>query len=83
MNACRDCKGFVIDVRGNPGGIGGLAMGVAGWFIDQSDVRLGTEYLRGLTMKFVIFPRPEPFRVHSRSWWTGARHRLRRFSPAD
>jgi carboxyl-terminal processing protease len=62
VNACRDCRGFVIDVRGNPGGIGGLAMGVAGWFIDQSDVRLGTEYLRGLTMKFVIFPRPEPFR---------------------
>lgn len=62
VNGCRDCKGFVIDIRGNPGGIGGLAMGVAGWFIDQSGVRLGTEYLRGLTINFVIFPRAEPFR---------------------
>lgn len=62
VNACLHCKGFVIDVRGNPGGIGGLAMGVAGWFIDQAGVRLGTEYLRGLTIKFVIYPRPEPFR---------------------
>lgn len=62
INGCRDCKGFVIDVRGNPGGIGGLAMGVAGWFIDQSGIQLGTEYLRGLTLKFAIFPRAEPFR---------------------
>ena len=62
IKGCRDCRGFVVDVRGNPGGIGGLAMGVAGWFTDQSGLQLGTEYLRGLTIKFVIFPRPEPFR---------------------
>ena len=62
VGGCRDCKGFVIDVRGNPGGIGGLAMGIAGWFIDQAGVHLGTEYLRGLTVKFTIFPRAEPFR---------------------
>ena len=62
VHACRECKGFVVDVRGNPGGIGGLAMGAAGWFMDQSGVRLGNEYLRGLTIKFVIFPRSEPFR---------------------
>ncbi len=62
VKGCRDCSGFVIDVRGNPGGIGGLAMGVAGWFIDQSGLQLGTEYLRGTTLKFVVFPRPQPFR---------------------
>jgi carboxyl-terminal processing protease len=62
IKSCADCKGFVIDVRGNPGGIGGMAMGLAGWFMDRSGVQLGTEYLRGLTIKFVIFPRPEPFR---------------------
>jgi carboxyl-terminal processing protease len=62
IKGCADCKGFVIDLRGNPGGIGGLAMGLAGWFMDRSGVQLGTEYLRGLTVKFVIFPRPEPFR---------------------
>ena len=62
IKGCRDCRGFVVDVRGNPGGIGGLAMGVAGWFTDQSGLQLGTEYLRGLTLKLVIFPRAEPFR---------------------
>jgi carboxyl-terminal processing protease len=62
VNGCRDCRGFVIDVRGNPGGIGGLATGVAGWFIDQSGLLLGTSYLRTATIKFVIFPRPQPFR---------------------
>jgi len=63
VGACRDCKGFVIDLRGNPGGIGGLAMGVAGWFVDQAGLQLGTEYLRGIgPIKFVIYPRAEPFR---------------------
>ncbi|HTS31199.1 MAG TPA: S41 family peptidase [Bryobacteraceae bacterium] len=62
VGGCRDCKGFIIDVRGNPGGIGGLAMGIAGWFTDRSGLRLGTEYLRGVTFQFVIFPRLEPFR---------------------
>jgi carboxyl-terminal processing protease len=62
IGGCRDCRGFVLDLRGNPGGIGGLAMGVAGWFTDQSGLQLGTMYLRGLTIKFVIFPRLEPFR---------------------
>src|ERR1035437_3972781 len=62
IKGCRDCRGFVIDLRGNPGGLGGLAMGVAGWFTDQSGLQLGTEYLRGLTIKFAIFPRADPFR---------------------
>jgi len=62
VKGCAGCSGFVLDVRGNPGGIAGLAMGVAGWFTDQSGLQLGTTYLRGLTLKFVIFPRPEPFR---------------------
>ena len=36
MQECADCRGFVIDLRGNPGGIGGLATGLAGWFIDRA-----------------------------------------------
>jgi carboxyl-terminal processing protease len=62
VTGCANCKGFVIDVRGNPGGIGGLAMGIAGWFIDRSGTQLGTEYLRAATIKFVVFPRPQTFR---------------------
>jgi carboxyl-terminal processing protease len=59
---CEGCKGFIIDLRGNPGGLGGLAMGVAGWFVNESGMRLGTMYLRASDLKFVIFPRPQPFR---------------------
>jgi carboxyl-terminal processing protease len=62
VEGCRECKGFVIDVRGNPGGIGGLALGLAGWFVDQSGLELGKMYLRGATINFAIYPRPEPFR---------------------
>jgi carboxyl-terminal processing protease len=62
VKGCEGCKGFVIDLRGNPGGLGALAMGVAGWFVDQSGLQLGTMYLRASNLKFVIFPRPQPFR---------------------
>jgi carboxyl-terminal processing protease len=62
IQGCRDCRGFVLDLRGNPGGLGGLAMGAAGWFTDQAGLQLGTMYMRGLTIKFAIIPRAEPFR---------------------
>ncbi|MGE3167189.1 MAG: S41 family peptidase [Planctomycetota bacterium] len=54
-------KGIIVDLRGNPGGIGAMAMGLAGWFIDRSDAKLGTMILRGTTLKFVVFPRAEVF----------------------
>jgi carboxyl-terminal processing protease len=62
MSQCGDCKGFIIDLRGNPGGLGGMAMGLAGWFTSQSGLRLGTMYLRSTSLKFAVFPRAEPFR---------------------
>ena len=62
VKACADCRGFILDLRGNPGGIGGLAMGVAGFFVDKAGQQLGTMYLRSSKLSFVIFPRPEPFR---------------------
>lgn len=61
VTACRNCDGFIVDVRGNPGGLGVLAMGVAGWFTDKQGQRLGSMFLRGATIKFAVFPRPEPF----------------------
>jgi carboxyl-terminal processing protease len=61
VKECKECSGFIIDMRGNPGGIGGLALGVAGWFTDQKGQRLGTMYMRGASIKFALFPRPEPF----------------------
>lgn len=62
VKSCGKCSGFVIDLRGNPGGLGALAMGVAGWFIDKSGLQLGTMLMKDTTLNFVVFPRPAPFR---------------------
>jgi carboxyl-terminal processing protease len=57
VEACHACDGFIVDLRGNPGGIGIMAMGMAGWFIAKSDEKLGTLYMRETTLKFVVNPR--------------------------
>lgn len=57
VGGCGKCDGFIIDLRGNPGGIGAMAMGMAGWFISQPDQKLGTLYMRGATLNFVVNPR--------------------------
>lgn len=59
---CKSCSGFVIDLRGNPGGLGALAMGVGGWFVDAEGLQLGTLLMKDGKLKFVLFPRSEPFR---------------------
>jgi carboxyl-terminal processing protease len=61
VESCKMCEGFVIDLRGNPGGIGLMAMGMAGWFIAQPDQKLGTLYMRDTTLKFVVNPRATTF----------------------
>ena len=61
VQACEHCDGFIIDLRGNPGGLGVMAMGIAGWFIDRADQRLGTLYLRDSTLNFVVNPRAATF----------------------
>lgn len=58
---CLKCDGFVIDLRGNPGGIGGMAMGFAGWFVGRQGVRLGTMKQKDQEIRFAIFPRSEVF----------------------
>jgi carboxyl-terminal processing protease len=55
-------NGVIIDIRGNPGGIGIMAMGLAGWFIDKPGERLGTMYTRNTPLKFVVNPRLPTFR---------------------
>jgi len=57
VESCEKCEGFIVDLRGNPGGIGIMAMGMAGWFIAQPDQKLGTLYLRDTTLNFVVNPR--------------------------
>ena len=57
VESCKMCDGFIVDLRGNPGGIGIMAMGMAGWFITQPDQKLGTLHMRDTTLKFVVNPR--------------------------
>jgi carboxyl-terminal processing protease len=61
MHDCGHCPGVIIDVRGNPGGLGAMAMGIAGFLISQPDQKLGTMYMRSLPLRFVIFPRAEVY----------------------
>lgn len=61
VKSCLKCQGMVIDLRGNPGGLGAMATGMAGWFVDRQKTILGTLYLRETALKFVINPRPETY----------------------
>ncbi len=53
--------GVIIDLRGNPGGIGIMAMGIAGFFISEEGRQLGKMTLRETTLNFVVFPRPQTY----------------------
>ena len=61
VQSCAKCDGFVIDLRGNPGGLGVMSMGMAGWFIAQRDQRLGVMKMKDTELKFVVNPRAETF----------------------
>jgi carboxyl-terminal processing protease len=61
MKNFHNAPGVMIDLRGNPGGIGIMAMGIAGFFIDKAGQKLGEMKMRETTLKFVIFPRPETY----------------------
>lgn len=61
VNAFAKAPGIILDLRGNPGGIGIMAMGIAGFFIDKDGQQLGEMKMRDATLKFVIFPRPQTY----------------------
>jgi carboxyl-terminal processing protease len=61
-NCTPPCTGLILDLRGNPGGIGGMAMGMAGFLVEESERRLGTMHMREASLNFVINPRPEVFK---------------------
>lgn len=53
-------KAIVIDLRGNPGGVGGMAPGLAGMLFKEK-ASLGSMKTRGGSMEFVAFPQQNPF----------------------
>ncbi|MGK7312289.1 MAG: S41 family peptidase [Candidatus Longimicrobiales bacterium M2_2A_002] len=56
FEALRHCQGFVLDLRGNPGGVAGMVMGVSGYFIDERQP-LGQLITRQNTLTLVSMPR--------------------------
>lgn len=52
----RDSDGMILDLRGNPGGVGALAMGMAGHFSSDKS-SLGTMAMRDNSLEFKINPR--------------------------
>jgi carboxyl-terminal processing protease len=62
IRACQKCSGLVIDLRGNPGGLGAMAMGMAGYLVDMPGLRLGTMYTRDAQLNFAVNPRYPDFK---------------------
>src|SRR5262249_11311112 len=62
VKANGNADGFILDLRGNPGGIGAMAMGVGNWFVTERNQKLGTLITRDNTLKFTLNPRAEAYR---------------------
>jgi len=56
MDSLRDSDGLVIDIRGNFGGVVGMAMGIGGHLVDSA-VPVGQMITRTQTLKFTMNPR--------------------------
>jgi carboxyl-terminal processing protease len=62
MDRHRDTRGLIVDLRGNPGGVAGLVMGIGGHFFEEP-VPLGLMIRRGSELRFAVNPR----RIDSRN----------------
>lgn len=56
VDGMRGCDGIVLDLRGNPGGMGAMSMGVAGHFL-REPASLGSMLGRTNTLEFQATPR--------------------------
>lgn len=55
-----DAPGLVIDLRGNPGGVGGMASGIAG-VLEKEQTSLGTMHMRSGQFNFAVNPQAGPY----------------------
>jgi carboxyl-terminal processing protease len=56
-----DAPGIIIDLRGNPGGVGGMAQGIAGVLEQRKEISLGVMKMRRGYQNFVVFPQPNSY----------------------
>jgi carboxyl-terminal processing protease len=61
MDTLRSAKGVVIDLRGNSGGIGGIALAMAGWFVGEKGRSLATIASRDRADKLFVTPRAKTY----------------------
>jgi len=55
-----DAKGIIFDLRGNPGGVGAMAPGIAG-LLSKEKVSLGSMNGRSSQTNFIAYPQSDPF----------------------
>lgn len=60
VRSFHDAPGIIIDLRGNPGGLGGMATAVARLFYKKRTL-LGTMTLRRGEIRFTVFPAPDAY----------------------
>ena len=60
IRSMSDAPGIIIDLRGNPGGVGVIANGMAG-LLHSKPASLGTMQLRTGHVNFAVFPQPNPY----------------------
>ncbi|MCB1050941.1 MAG: hypothetical protein H6510_05800 [Acidobacteria bacterium] len=61
LSSMPENQGLIIDLRGNPGGLGWLANGIAGYLIAERGQKLGTMQAKEGTLNFFIAPRPNRY----------------------
>ncbi len=59
MRAHRDAgiEALIVDLRGNPGGLAGMVMGLSGWLVGDRGAALGVMKMRDTELRFVVNPR--------------------------
>jgi carboxyl-terminal processing protease len=57
IDSFRACDGVIIDLRGNSGGVGGIAVGMIGWFVKEKGKILATLVSRDRTDRISAVPR--------------------------
>jgi carboxyl-terminal processing protease len=62
MTSFRDCRGVMLDLRGNGGGIAGMAPGLAGWFVAEKNQSLGEMMTRDSHVNLLVRPKLNGFR---------------------
>jgi carboxyl-terminal processing protease len=61
MDSLRSAKGVIVDLRGNAGGIGGIALAMAGWFVAEKGRSLATIASRDRADRILVVPRSKTY----------------------